>query len=63
MLFWKKERHVEHPVEEYLQETESCLASFSKAFDVYDDQGLGFAVVLPCLLLFVVRDQLIKHVD
>ncbi len=29
----------------------------------YDDQGLGFAVVLPCLLLFVVRDQLIKHVD
>ncbi len=41
MILWKKEKEIEQAVEEYLAETESCLASFDKAFEVYFAESLS----------------------
>ncbi len=41
MFFWKKERKVEQTIEQYLQETESCMNSFCEAFEVYFADGLS----------------------
>ena len=41
MFFWKKERQVEQNIEEYLVETERCLAAFDEAFEAYFSEGLS----------------------
>ncbi len=41
MFFWQKERQVELVIEEYLKETENCVAACGEAFDVYLKEGLS----------------------
>ena len=41
MIFWRKEKELEKGMAEYLEEAQKCLATFSRAIDVYFAEGLS----------------------
>jgi len=43
MFLWKKEKQIEQAVEDYLRETEDCVAAYGEAMEVYFREGLSEA--------------------
>lgn len=41
MFFWKKEKQIEQAVEDYLRETEQCVASFAEAMEIFFREALS----------------------
>lgn len=40
-FLWKKQKQIEKAIEDYLQETDLCLAAFGEAFSTYFSEGMG----------------------
>jgi predicted phosphate transport protein (TIGR00153 family) len=41
MFFWQKEKMIGQAIEDYLHQTESCVATCREAFEVYFNEGLS----------------------